>query len=334
MADALVSPAVAGVAGAAALTLLVVASRKVGRSEKENMVPLMGVMGAFVFAAQMINFSIPGTGSSGHIIGGILLAALMGPWAGYLTLASVLVVQALIFADGGLMALGCNMINMGVCTTLIAYPLIYRPIAGNSEKTWRVTLASIVASVIGLELGVVLVTLETELSGVTALNTGSFLALMTSIHFFIGLGEGVATAAVLWFVKRYKPTLLIDYRKAEGGGTGGYRRAAVVFVVLALVLAGVFTWVASDNPDGLEWSIGKLTGNAELTSHIQGVSAMFKAVQTTTSVLPEYDSTWSGIIGCSIVIAMVWIISSLITRRRKSSVPITTSDDRSRKGTL
>ena len=334
MADALVSPAVAGVAGAAALTLLVVASRKVGRSEKENIVPLMGVMGAFVFAAQMINFSIPGTGSSGHIIGGILLAALMGPWAGYLTLASVLVVQALVFADGGLMALGCNLLNMGVCSTLIAYPLIYRPIVGKSLKMWRMTVAAIVSSVVGLELGAMLVTLETELSGVTALDAGSFLALMTSIHFFIGIGEGVATAAVLYFVKSYKPSLLIDYRETRGAGTGGYRHAAIVFILIAVLLAGVFTWIASDNPDGLEWSIGKLVGDASLTSHVQGVAAAFKNVQNTTSVLPEYDSTWSGIIGCTIVIALVWSICSLITRRHKSTISVTTNNDSTRKGII
>ena len=112
MADALVSPAVAGTAGAVAVALIAVASKKVKKIERDDIVPMMGVLGAFVFAAQMINFSIPGTGSSGHIIGGILLAALIGPWAAFITLCSVLIIQCLIFADGGMMALGCNIINM------------------------------------------------------------------------------------------------------------------------------------------------------------------------------------------------------------------------------
>lgn len=95
MADALVSPPVAIMAGVAAVSLLVVATRKVAHSSRTDIIPMMGVMGAFVFAAQMINFSIPGTGSSGHIIGGILLAAFLGPWAAYLTLCSVLMIQCL-----------------------------------------------------------------------------------------------------------------------------------------------------------------------------------------------------------------------------------------------
>ena len=112
MADALVSPAVAGVAAVVSVSLLVVAAKKIRKeSSDSSVVPLMGVMGAFIFAAQMINFTIPGTGSSGHIVGGILLGAILGPWAALLTLASVLVVQCLIFADGGLMALGCNILT-------------------------------------------------------------------------------------------------------------------------------------------------------------------------------------------------------------------------------
>ncbi|MDE5652744.1 MAG: energy-coupling factor ABC transporter permease, partial [Muribaculaceae bacterium] len=119
MADALISTPVALTAGLAATALLGVAGYKVNKEKSDNvkMVPLMGVLGAFVFAAQMINFSIPGTGSSGHIIGGILLAAFLGPWAAFLTIASVLIIQCLVFADGGLLALGCNIINMGAMTT-------------------------------------------------------------------------------------------------------------------------------------------------------------------------------------------------------------------------
>ena len=123
MSDALVSPPVFAAAGVVSLALLGVAIRKISRADRspdgpaerrERLLPLMGVMGAFVFAAQMINFSIPGTGSSGHLVGGILLAALLGPWAALLTLASVLILQCLLFADGGFMALGCNILNMAV----------------------------------------------------------------------------------------------------------------------------------------------------------------------------------------------------------------------------
>ena len=130
MADALLSPGVGlamwGVAG----TALAVASHRLRASADDRLVPLMGMLGAFVFAAQMINFSIPATGSSGHLGGGLLLAILLGPHAAFVVIASVLTVQALFFADGGLLALGANLVNLGLLPAFVAYPLIYRPLAG------------------------------------------------------------------------------------------------------------------------------------------------------------------------------------------------------------
>ena len=143
----------------------------------------------------MINFAIPGTGSSGHVIGGVLLAAFLGPWAAFVTLASVLIIQCLVFADGGLLALGCNLINMGAMTTLVAYPLVYRPIVGRSTSPWRITLGAVCACTVGLELGACLVTVETVLSGVSALKWNHFLSIMALIHLPIGVVEGIATAA-------------------------------------------------------------------------------------------------------------------------------------------
>lgn len=317
MADALVSPAVAGVAGMAAVGLIVTASKKIRSGTDESVVPLMGVMGAFIFAAQMINFAIPGTGSSGHIVGGILLGALLGPWAGFLTLSSVLVVQCLIFADGGLMALGCNILNMAAVSTLVAYPFVYRPIAGEGLKTWRIMTAAVVASVVGLELGACLVTAETELSGVTALPWKSFFALMCSIHFFIGIGEGIATAAVLYFVRKYRPDLFAGHHEAKDGKRS-YKKAVWVFLGLAVLVGGVLSFVASSNPDGLEWSIQSITGLPELASSSGALGEAFDSVQKTTSFLPDYESSWSGIIGCAIVVALVWVVACVITRRRTS----------------
>ena len=108
MADALVSPAVGGAFWAAAAGTIAYCSARVRKDLDDRKVPLMGVLGAFVFAAQMINFTIPATGSSGHLGGGLLLAIVLGPSAAYLTIASVLMIQALFFADGGLLALGCK----------------------------------------------------------------------------------------------------------------------------------------------------------------------------------------------------------------------------------
>ncbi len=122
MADALISPAVGGTMMAAAACVGAYSIKRIKYDLDEKKIPLMGVMGAFVFAAQMINFAIPGTGSSGHIGGGILLAILLGPYAGFLAMASVLLIQALFFGDGGLLAYGCNLINLGFFTCFIAYP--------------------------------------------------------------------------------------------------------------------------------------------------------------------------------------------------------------------
>ena len=123
MADALLSPAVGGTMWAASSGTIAYCSAKMRKELDDRNVPLMGVIGAFLFAAQMINFSIPGTGSSGHLGGGLLLTILLGPHAAFLTIASVLVVQALFFADGGLLALGCNIFNLGFFPAFVAYPL-------------------------------------------------------------------------------------------------------------------------------------------------------------------------------------------------------------------
>lgn len=312
MADALVSPPVAVTAGVAAAALIVAASSKVSKIRRDDLLPTMGVMGAFVFAAQMINFTIPGTGSSGHIIGGVLLAALLGPWAAFITLASVLIIQCLVFADGGLMALGCNLINMGAMSCLVAFPFIYKPIAGRSLKAGRIMLASVTACIVGLELGALLVTAETELSGITALPAGKFLLFMLPIHLAIGLGEGLATGAVLCFVAKYKPDMLYNARRPDGNpyeSKGIPPKTKIVLCVLAgiaLAMAVSFTWIASSNPDGLEWSISRLTGNTELAP----------AVSPVTAVMPDYSSVFSGVLGGLIVVALLWGFCSILFRKR------------------
>ena len=121
----------------------------------------MGVLGAFVFAAQMINFTIPATGSSGHLGGGLILAILLGPYAAFLVIASVLTVQALFFADGGLLALGCNIFNLGILPAFVAYPFIYRPLAG-SEPRPRRGPRGCRSRRRGLQLGAFSVVLETD----------------------------------------------------------------------------------------------------------------------------------------------------------------------------
>lgn len=309
MADALISPPVAITAGAVSLTLIIAASRQIKRNQRSDLTPMMGVLGAFVFAAQMINFTIPGTGSSGHIIGGVLLAAVLGPWAAFLTLSSVLIVQCLIFADGGLMALGCNILNMAATSCLVAWPLIYKPIMnGHRHTPVRVTVASMLACVAGLELGALLVSVETVASGVTALPFVAFLSVMLPIHLIIGACEGVATAAILVFILKNSPSMLTNAPVADASATIKHHRRLTLIIIasITVVLAVAFTWIASTHPDGLEWSIQQLTGATELAPSTAPI----------TAVIPDYESYFAGVIGALIVMALLWSLSALIFRKK------------------
>jgi cobalt/nickel transport system permease protein len=147
MADALLSPAVGATFWAGTIGTIGYASKKLKEHLDDRKIPLMGVLGAFIFASQMINFTIPGTGSSGHLGGGMILAILLGPHAAFLVLASVLTVQALFFADGGLLALGCNIWNLGIYPCFIAYPLVYKPLAGDGRSARRILAAPLAAGI-------------------------------------------------------------------------------------------------------------------------------------------------------------------------------------------
>jgi cobalt/nickel transport system permease protein len=258
MSDALVSPAVGGALWAASAGLTTWSARRVERAGDERRVPLMGVLGAFVFAAQMVNFAIPGTGSSGHLGGGLLLSVLLGPHAAFVVMGSVLLVQALLFADGGLLAYGANVVNLGFFTSFVAYPLVWRRVAGAGASAARVAVASVAAAVVGLALGSVAVVLETSASGVSTLPLRPFLALLLPVHLAIGLVEGLVTAAVLVVLRRARPELL--------GAAGPRRPLAPVLLGLAVaaaLVAAALPSFASHRPDGLAWSIARLGGPAD-----------------------------------------------------------------------
>lgn len=289
MADALVSPAVGGTLWAVSAATIAYCSSRVRKNLDERKIPLMGVLGAFVFAAQMINFTIPATGSSGHLGGGLLLAILLGPSAAFLTIASVLMVQALFFADGGLLALGCNTINLGAFPAFIAYPLIYKKIVGRNPHQSRMVIAAIIAAVVGLQFGSLGVVLQTVASGVSALPLNAFLLLMQPIHLAIGVVEGVVTALVVSFVYRARPEVLESVLQDKPLGELPVRSLVITFLVAALLIGGGLSWFASEYPDGLEWSIARITGSGELpeTGHRQ--HEQLAAIQERTALLPGYS---------------------------------------------
>lgn len=286
MADALISPAVGGTMWVVSGGLIAFCARKVNQRLRDNLVPMMGVLGAFIFAAQMINFSIPVTGSSGHLVGGLMLTVLLGPYAAFLVIASVLTVQAFFFADGGLLALGCNMFNMGFFPIFVGYPLIYRVLSKGEHGTPRAWMAAIAASVVGLQCGAFGVVLETTASGISALPFRTFLLMMLPIHLAIGVVEGLATAAVVSFVARTRPEAL--QAEPSDGASASLRPVLIGLAITAVVLGGVASWFASTHPDGLEWAMAKVTGKAELEGPGVGIHERLAKVQEKTAFLPGY----------------------------------------------
>jgi cobalt/nickel transport system permease protein len=294
MADALLSPSVGVTLWAVSGLTLGWCSKRLRTDPREHLVPLMGVLGAFIFAAQMINFSIPGTGSSGHIGGGLLLSILLGGPAAFVVITSVLTVQALFFADGGLLALGANLFNLGVFPCFIAYPLIYRPLlkrAGNAPSKNHLMIITVLAAAISMQMGALGVVFETQLSGISSLPLTTFLLLMQPIHLAIGVVEGLATAAVIAFIRKARPDLL--HASAPASSTvatamGFPTRMIVSLAGAALLTGGVLSWFASSSPDGLEWSIARVTGHPELASGTSSIHRTFAQLQQRVALMPDY----------------------------------------------
>lgn len=350
MADALISPVVGGTMLAATAGVAAYSIKKIKADLDEKKIPLMGVMGAFVFAAQMINFTIPGTGSSGHIGGGILLAAILGPYAGFLTIAAVLLIQALFFGDGGLLAFGCNVFNMGFYTCFIAYPFIYKRFTRKGVNSKRIFGASLSSVVVGLQLGAFSVVLQTLLSGKTELPFGTFVALMQPIHLAIGIVEGLITAAVVTFVWNARPEILERSAVGEAFGNIAMKKVLTGLIIAAIIIGGALSWFASAYPDGLEWSMENTAGTAELEAP-DGIHQALAAVQNITAFLPDYGfkageneetagppaeeaaEVWpavnagtsvSGIVGGALTLALAaltgWIIRAVKRRNKGAAV--------------
>ena len=350
MADALLSPAVAVTMFAASGIAAGVSVSRLRKDDDPRKLPTMAVTAALVFAGQMINYTIPGTGSSGHMCGGMLLSALLGPYAGFLSMIVILAIQCLFFADGGLMALGANIWNMAFYGCFVGYWLIWRPVVrgkwfsgmgARAGRRARIICASILGCVITLQLGAFSVVLETSLSGITELPFGAFVALMQPIHLAIGLIEGVVTAAVLVFVYESRPELLREVDVAsEGAPRHSLKTTILILAVVAAIVGGGLSLVASSNPDGLEWA---LFGNADagysqnmgLDEEAYGVSSGLAdaagSVQEATSFLPDYafpdsesaaGTTVSGLVGSAMVAgvaALICLAGGFFRKKRRSA---------------
>jgi len=346
MADALVSPAVGGTMWAVSAGLIGYCSNRVKHNMDDRTVPLMGVLGAFVFAAQMINFAIPATGSSGHLGGGLLLAILLGPSAAFLTLASILTVQALFFADGGLLALGCNIFNLGFFPCMVAYPFLYKPLARTGSSPARIFAASLVAAIFGLQMGSLGVVFQTLLSGISDLSFQTFLLFMQPVHLAIGIVEGLATASVILFIANTRPDILHNAAPADFHSRLPIRKALLLFFGVALFSGCLLSPFASSQPDGLEWSLFKTAGTEEPAESGGPLHTLLAGVQTKTAFLPDYGfrqgagsspsrdisfsfspadgstgTSFSGLIGSILTLAIASLLGLLLKRGK---IPVRT----------
>lgn len=291
---------------AVVIVVVAYALLRVSRDMGERQVPLMGVVAAAIFAGQMLNFAVAG-GSSGHLMGAAIAAILLGPWPAIVVMTSVVSVQALIFQDGGLLALGANIFNMGIIGVAVSYAVYstVRRLAG--DRRWGIFTGGFLAAWLSIVVAALAVALELAFSGTSPANLA--IPAMGAIHALIGIGEGLITVGALAFINTTRPDLL-------GAGktrtTGGWAVLATGLVIaLALAIAAP---LASANPDGLEWV-------AEQQGFLEAAQA------PSFNIIPNYllpgfsnqalATIAAGVLGVLLVLGMVLLVG--YTRRRRDS---------------
>ena len=212
--DGFLSAPVAGAGFMLTAAAVTVAVRRTNRTLGERSVPLMGVMAAFIFAAQMLNFPVAG-GTSGHFLGATLATILLGPWAAIIVMASVIGVQALVFQDGGLAALGANVFNMGVVTALLGYAVYTTTSRLANGRPWLRHAGVFAAAWLTVQASAALTAFELAISDTSPLNV--VLPSMMGVHALIGIGEGLITVAALAFVAATRRDLLPAEAAASEG---------------------------------------------------------------------------------------------------------------------
>ncbi|WLQ34329.1 energy-coupling factor ABC transporter permease [Streptomyces castrisilvae] len=270
--DGFINPPVSAVAGVVAAGAVAVSLRGARRELDERTAPLAGLVAAFIFAVQMLNFPVA-AGTSGHLLGGALAAILVGPYTGVLCISVVLLMQGILFADGGLTALGVNILDMGIVTTVVAYAL-FRGLVGVLPRTRRsMTVASFVAALVSVPAAACAFTLMYWIGGTTDIPIGKVFTAMVGVHVLIGLGEALITALTVGAVIAVRPDLvhgarglaaplklrvdgeLVDAPAPTPEPAPAHRSTRGLWatgLITALVLAGFVSYYASANPDGLE----------------------------------------------------------------------------------
>jgi len=221
------------------------ALRRTGKDLGERQVPLMGVLAAAIFAGQMLNFSVTG-GTSGHLLGAALATILVGPWPAVIVMTTVVSIQALVFQDGGLLALGANLFNMAVIGVAVSY-FVYTSLRRVTRSaSWGLFVSGFAAAWSSIFIASLAAALQLALSGTSPANIA--VPAMGGIHALIGAGEGLITVGALAFLFATRRDLVGAEPVSAKGGTGVW-----VFGLGIALLLSVFSPLASANPDGLEW---------------------------------------------------------------------------------
>jgi cobalt/nickel transport system permease protein len=304
--DGFLDAKVALTTGALAAAGLGVALRRARVSVPRRRVPLLGLAAAFVFAAQMVNFPVA-SGTSGHLVGAVLAAVLLGPSAAVIVISAVLIVQCLVFADGGLSALGANILNMGLLAGVGGW-LVYRAIG----RAWRGStgrlLAASFAGWCGTVIAAIACTGELALSGTAAWPLA--LPAMAGVHMLIGLGEGMVTALVIAAIGRARPELLDGDPVAEAEGADRFVLAYAAVIALGLVLFA--SPLASRWPDGLERAAEALGFAGRATAPV--VAAPIPEYAMPGVHVSAAATAIAGLVGAAAAFAVSWSLARSLTR--------------------
>jgi cobalt/nickel transport system permease protein len=293
------------IAGALSLGGLAVAVRHVNRALPRNKIPLMGLSAAFVFAAQMLNFPVAG-GTSGHLLGGVLAAVLLGPAAAAIVIACVLIVQAFLFNDGGLIALGANIFNMALVGAVggwVIYATAMRFLRGLRGQVTAVCFAGWCSAVLAS------LACAGELAFAGTLPAHIVFPTMAAIHALIGLGEGLISALVILAIARVRPDLLA----ANSAPTprGGHWNFIVLGLIVALGLTLFVSPYACSWPDGLD----RVAERFGLASHVTAtVKAWFPDYKIPGLSSAALATSLAGALGALVMFALAWIVGRVLVK--------------------
>ncbi|MFG2970518.1 MULTISPECIES: energy-coupling factor ABC transporter permease [unclassified Streptomyces] len=334
--DGFIDAPTSAVTAVVAAGALAVSLRGARRELDERTAPLAGLVAAFIFAVQMLNFPVA-AGTSGHLLGGALAAILVGPYTGVLCVSVVLLMQGILFADGGLTALGVNITDMAIVTTVVAYA-VFRGLLKVLPRTRRsVTAASFVAALLSVPAAAVAFTLLYAVGGTTDVSLGKVATAMVGVHVLIGVGEAVITALTVGAVVAVRPDLvhgarelrqglklrvngvLVDAPTAPVAARTSRRALWLAGLVTSLVLAGFVSFYASADPDGLE-----------KVAHDKGIDTKVEEHASADSPLADYgvrdvsDARLSGGLAGVIGVGTTVVAGSAVfwaVRRRRTGTP-------------